>query len=306
MGTSELTSLTTRSGVISFPAYVPVTTFGAKYPLDELIQPYLPRLASAVMVSYYYARQMKRRLRLPMMIDSGGFASLFEGASLRKAGERFVLEHPVGETTEVLEPGEVLEFQEQYADVAFTLDFPIPPKMAKREATKRLDATIANAIWAIRNTRRRDLPLYASVQGWDVDSYRACARAYKGEPFAGLAIGGLVPRAADHGLLLDIVDAVRFEAPDLPIHAFGMGHPGVVKALFERGIQSVDSSSYVKAAADGRMWCEPARRLHDASPVERLHLALSNLASATRVAVPLPVATLMTTSMHLPARPASL
>lgn len=72
-------SLTTPSGTIRFPAYVPVTTFGGKYPLDALIQPYLPRLAQVVMVSHHYALQMKERPRLPLMIDSGGFAALFEG-----------------------------------------------------------------------------------------------------------------------------------------------------------------------------------------------------------------------------------
>ena len=43
-------ALETPSGTIRFPAYIPVTTFGEKYPLDRLIQPYLPRLAPAVMV----------------------------------------------------------------------------------------------------------------------------------------------------------------------------------------------------------------------------------------------------------------
>jgi helicase len=69
--------LVTRRGVIRFPAYVPVTTFGDKYPLDKLVQPYLPRLAQAVMVSFHYARQMSEPLRLPLLVDSGGFASLF-------------------------------------------------------------------------------------------------------------------------------------------------------------------------------------------------------------------------------------
>ena len=53
-------SLTNPGGTIKFPAYIPVTTFGGRYPLDGLIQPYLPRLSQAVMVSYYYAQQMKK------------------------------------------------------------------------------------------------------------------------------------------------------------------------------------------------------------------------------------------------------
>ena len=52
---SEAKQLVTRGGLIQFPAYIPVTTFGEKYPLDDLVRPYLPRLASAIMVSKYYA-----------------------------------------------------------------------------------------------------------------------------------------------------------------------------------------------------------------------------------------------------------
>ena len=41
-------ALNTRRGAIPLPAYVPVTTFGGRYPLDDLVRPYLPRLADAM------------------------------------------------------------------------------------------------------------------------------------------------------------------------------------------------------------------------------------------------------------------
>ena len=151
--------LKTPSGTIRFPAYVPVTTFGGKYPLDALIQPYLPRLAPAVMVSHHYARQMKERPRLPLMIDSGGFAALFEGSRILQRDGLGVLEINLGETPELLTPWEVLEFQEQHADIAFTLDFPIPPNLDLKDSRKRQKLTIANALWALRNRRRKDMCL---------------------------------------------------------------------------------------------------------------------------------------------------
>src|SRR5687768_12755398 len=79
--------LRTRRGVVPFPAFVPVTTFGGRYPLDDLIRPYLSRLASAVMVSYHYAREAPadKLPELPLFIDSGGFASLFERATVQEA-----------------------------------------------------------------------------------------------------------------------------------------------------------------------------------------------------------------------------
>ncbi len=125
-------SLSTARGDISFPAYLPVTTFGKKYPLDDLIRPYLPRLASAVMVSHYYAQQMEpeQRPSLPMWVDSGGFAALFEGSKILKKGDVGLLELTHGDIVETLHPKDVLAFQETHADVALTLDFPIPPGLS--------------------------------------------------------------------------------------------------------------------------------------------------------------------------------
>jgi queuine/archaeosine tRNA-ribosyltransferase len=279
--------LVTAHGLIRFPTYVPVTTFGEKYPLDDLVRPYLPRLASAAMVSFHYARQMRGRPSFPLLIDSGGFASLFQNARIDIVGGLGVLEISSDEGAETLHPRDVLEFQEQHADVAFTLDFPIPPSMSLREAQCRRKLTVANACWALENRRRKDMLLYACVQGWDVESYRSCATQYAALGFDGVAIGGLVPRVSNIEKVFEIVDAVRAAVPDKPLHVFGLGKPGAVEALFQRGIQSVDSSSYVKLAAEGKLWGQPSVQLTDASPAERLHLALCNLAMAAQRALPL-------------------
>jgi tRNA-guanine family transglycosylase len=276
----------TRKGPIRFPTYIPVTTFGKKYPLDDLVRPYLPRLAQAVMVSYHYAKQQDQPLRVPMLVDSGGFASLFERARVVEEGSLGVIEIATDNGIERINPCEVLEFQEQCADLAFTLDFPVPPGMDHAEACRRRALTIANSFWALANRRRQDMPLYACIQGWDHESYAACARAYIGAPFDGIAIGGLVPRARDEELVFGVVESVRSMHPDCPLHAFGMGKPEFVAKLFERGVDSVDSSSYIKLAADSRQW--GGRTMARAmNPTDRLQLALSNLATATHASLPL-------------------
>lgn len=281
-------SLTTRAGLITFPAYIPVTTFGKKYPLDDLIRPFLPRLAPAVMVSHYYAKQAKERLSIPMLVDSGGFASLFKWASIEEQSGLGVIRLQGAEESETMTPEAVLGFQEEIADVAFTLDFPIPPTRAEEEGERRMKLTIANALWALRNKRRRDLPLYACVQGWDVQSFKRCAQAYVNEPFEGIAIGGLVPRARDQELVEGIVSAVRELIPDKPLHVFGLGQPSLVSHLFELGVDSVDSSSYVKLAADGKGWGQNATAgSSDLSPLHRMHLAIANLAAASQRSLPL-------------------
>lgn len=287
-------ALKTRGGDVRFPAYLPVTTFGDRYPLDDLIRPYLPRLASAIMVSFHYARQMSDPPRLPLFVDSGGFASLFEKASICASGELGVLELQQEDGVERLHPADVLELQERIADVAFTLDFPIPPGMEEKEARRRQAFTIQNAHWALQNRRRQDLRLYACVQAWDVPSARECARSYARSSFDGIAIGGLVPRARDQRLVCDIVRAVREEIGDtLPLHVFGLGKPDLLPLLIEAGADSVDSSSYVQLAAEGRLWSDPGHVIMDPTPMDRLHLALCNLASATGRTLPLSVAPLV-------------
>lgn len=273
--------LQTPSGTIRFPAYIPVTTFGNKYPLDGLIQPYLPRLAQAVMVSHYYALQMTKRPRLPVMIDSGGFAALFEGSRILKRDGLGVLEVNFGDEPELLTPWDVLEFQEEHADIAFTLDFPIPPGLPIKDARLRQKLTIENALWALDNRRRGEMKLFACIQGWDVESFGRCAAAYASASFDGVALGGMVPRAKDRKLVLSCVRAVRKKIPDLPLHVFGLGHPEFLGDLFAAGVDSVDSSSYVKAAADGKSWAGTSETFKDPSPTDRLRLALENLSFAS-------------------------
>jgi tRNA-guanine family transglycosylase len=279
--------LETRRGRIPFPAYIPVTTYGDSYPLDNLIRPYLPRLAPAVMVSYSFAQAMKEPPSVPVLIDSGGFISLFKNARTEERDGMGVtiVTKPDG-TEEALDPLTVLEFQEEKADVAFTLDFPIPLGMDLAEARQRQALTIKNAIWALRNRRRKDLALYACVQAWDADSARTCAEAYSGQGFEGIAIGGMVPRSRDLGLVLSIVEAVRAVEPDKPLHVFGLGKPATVRELFAAGVDSIDSSSYVKAAADGKRW-DTGEVLKGLTSFERLEIALRNLSHATRPVLPL-------------------
>jgi len=282
---TPIRTLETASGTIRFPAYVPVTTFGSKYPLDGLIQPYLPRLAQAVMVSHYYAKQMKKRPRLPLMVDSGGFAALFEGSRILEQDGLGILEVNLGDEPELLTPWDVLDFQEEHADIAFTLDFPIPPGLGKAEAKLRQKTTIANALWALENRQRSNMRLYACIQGWDVASFGRCAKAYRDRGFDGAAIGGMVPRVKDRKLVLACIASVRKQLPELPLHVFGLGHPSFLNQLYAAGVDSVDSSSYVKAAADGKSWVPGAvKALVEPAPVERLMIALGNLSVVTRMA----------------------
>lgn len=279
-------SLNTRKGQIALPSFFPVTTFGNKYPLDRLIRPYLPRLSQAVLVSHHYAAHLDEHPNehpgVPLFIDSGGFALLFEGASVIKSNDNFSIKTRSGEK---INPADVLARQMRHAEIGATLDSPIPPNCeSKRERNKRFNATISNAEWALSNNRRNDLLMYASLQCWDADSAREAARGYAmmkhyHRSFDGIAIGGMVPRLRDSDYVKSIIEAVRDEWSG-PIHVFGVGNPIMIRNCLEWGANSTDSSSYVKYAASGKHLNPriPALPESKLTPLGRMQLALKNLA----------------------------
>jgi tRNA-guanine family transglycosylase len=242
-------ALSTSSGPLSFPAFFPVTTFGGKFPLDELTRPYLKRFGQGVMVSYHYAKMMTKRPDGVLFIDSGGFASLFEGSKYAQCGEFTSIHTKNGD---VISPPDVLEFQEKHATIGATVDFLISPTCSAEEAARRFHLTISNAIWAIENQKNPSLNLYASVQAWDADSAMKAMRTLAPYPFAGFALGGMVPRIRRPADIIKIVRSIRQIDSDRPLHVFGIGSPGLISELFREGVNSVDSSSYVRAASDGK------------------------------------------------------
>lgn len=278
--------LITRRGELKLPSFFPVTTFGNKYPLDRLIRPYLPRLCQGVLVSHHYASHLDdnpgEHPGVPLFIDSGGFALLFNGSSVSKLDGAFGISTHGGDH---ITPSQVLERQMRHAEIGATLDFPIPPSCeSKAERDLRFEATLTNAEWALRNNRRTDLQLYASLQCWDAASAREAARAYSqmrhhNRPFAGIAVGGMVPRLRDSEYVRSIIEAVRTEWSG-PIHIFGVGSPNMVRNCLMWGANSTDSSSYVKYAADGRSLNPRMPKVPEAqlTPLGRMQLALRNLA----------------------------
>lgn len=245
---SNLASLGTSGGVLSFPAFLPVTTFGGKFPLDTLLRPYLAQMCPAVMVSHHYAQKMKDTPAAIMFVDSGGFASLFRGAEWQDLGDRYGIRTPDGH---LLDPLDVLNFQCEHAQIGATVDFISPLDASETDARERQNMTRQNALWAIRHLAS-NLRLFASIQAWDADSAAKLTEELAEQPFAGFALGGMVPRLKRPDTIVEIISGIRRVDARRPLHVFGIGTPTLVKALFDHGVDSVDSSSFVRSAVTKR------------------------------------------------------
>lgn len=314
-GRTRLAEIETARGRVHLPAYMPVTTFGKTYPVDRLIQPFLPRFADMMMVAYHWARRMPETERpvLPVFVDSGGFACLLPGNVIetRADGTACIVcsgseavdddDHdgrdendqrsPQADTDEDaltyrITPEGVLALQNSVADFGSTLDFPIPVNgLTQTERMARVDWTLANARWASQH-ESRCARMFGSVQGWDPTSYEACAREMVGMGYKDLAIGGLVPRMQDRPLVIEVCRVVqKLVPPGGLLHAFGVGDPEVVRTLFDVGVTSTDSSSYVRSAVSGRRW-DGGDTVDDPTPLERAHAALMNLQYAKERVAP--------------------
>ena len=240
--------LQTETGNLQFPAFLPVTTFGGKFPLDEILRPHLARFSVSVMVSHHYGQKMKTPACPITFIDSGGFASLFQSSTFEERDGRFCIR--TGEES-LLDPLDVLAFQTKHAQIGATLDFIIPPDLAADQAKQRQEWTLRNAVWAIQNLES-DLRVFGSIQAWDFDSAARLASQLAPHPFSGFALGGMVPRISKSQVIFDCVAGIRSIDSKRPLHVFGIGTPRLIKSLFEHGVDSVDSSSYVRSAVSGR------------------------------------------------------
>lgn len=261
------------------PAFLPVTTFGGRFPLDELVRPYLERLAPALMVSYHYAQKMTKRPRGILFVDSGGFASLFEGSNIVEAGDIACI---ISKDGDHISPQAVLNFQEKHADIGATVDFIVAPDLALTEAQRRQELTIRNAVWTLHARSSPRLRLFASVQAWDEASAVQIMRRLAPYPFDGFALGGMVPRIKQPAGIVGIIRAIRTVDNVRPLHVFGIGSPGLIRQFIAAGADSFDSSSYVRAAVDGKALADDDKneawiRLSDVSTEPRLSRVASRL-----------------------------
>lgn len=193
-----------------------------------------------------------------LFLDSGGFKLLYNtGLDLEEFGI-----HKATEADDILDLQ--LDFE---GDIVASLDYPLPPNLARTEAMSRMEQSLTNAVRAAErltgtnngNSSARTTPyLYTCCHGQsgeDIANYVTDVFERIGDklPSFGLAVGSLVPlRGRDDSAVMERLHGVIQAIPDArrdttPVHAFGVS--GTLTPLLTYiGVDSFDSSGYIQTS----------------------------------------------------------
>jgi tRNA-guanine family transglycosylase len=274
--------LVLRGDSLKLPGFVPAVT--GTGPLDRMIWPHLPRVAPlGVLVSapsFFMVHHEPAPLPRRLWIDGGSFGLFSHGGTWTQQvdGTASLLLRYDDLVVEVTCAG-LLALQKRHAAVGFTLDIPIPAGCGAEDAGRRLRASVENAKYAAEHRDGVGFLLYGSLPlGDDREATLAALDDLLALPLDGLALGGVAGRREAWDASLAFVRRVRRRLGRLPLHVFGVGAFDRVREIQEAGADTVDSSSPLRAALDGRLCGSPGLGLEDPSPIERMQLALTNIA----------------------------
>ena len=274
--------LTLRGDSLPLPGFVPAVT--GTGPLDRMIWPHLSRVAPlGVLVSapsFFLVHGEPAPLPPRLWIDGGSFGLFAHGGTWRELPDGTAsLELVFDQTRVEMTCHQLLALQQRHAAVGFTLDIPVPVSCDAQEGRRRLRASIENARFAAEHRGPGDLLLYGSLPlGGDPEATLVALDELLALPIDGVALGGVAGRREDWGFCLDFVRRVRARLGRLPLHVFGVGAWERVRQIQQAGADTVDSSSPLRAALAGRLTGSPGLGIEDPSSIERMHLALTNIA----------------------------
>lgn len=201
------------------------------------------------------AQESRAPIRQAIFCDSGGFRMLFNTElDLEHFGVR-----PTAES--------ILQLQLRFgANMAASLDYPLPPDTSKEDEKERTKKSRENAVALMAlldDVPDEAAPLpYLAVHGQTDESIRRyvdrllarLASFGVKRPF-GLAIGSLVPRRSSYEVVVDLVrtamETIRhnphFDPATIPVHVFGITGD-MIPVLAYLGVDTFDSSSHIQSA----------------------------------------------------------
>jgi queuine tRNA-ribosyltransferase len=273
VGQARRGRLTTRTGTIETPVFMPVGTLGLVKGLDAAD---LQQLGAKITLANAYHLMLRPGADVvaemgglhgftgshgSFLTDSGGF-QVFSLASSRKVTDEGVTfrSHIDGARIE-LTPERLCAVQQQLGpDIAMVLD-ECPPGQASRATIE--DAMRRTTLWAERCLRartREDLAWFGIVQGGVHEDLRSRhVDAIAQLPFHGYAIGGVSVGEAT----ADIERIVRHTAPRLPAerarYLMGVGTPEDLVRGVAAGVDMFDCIMPSRNARNGQLFTSRGR-----------------------------------------------
>ena len=287
-GAARTGRLTTRSGVVETPAFMPVATYGA---VRGVAASDLERAGAQILLSNTYHLEERpgskvvadqgglhgfTGWRRPWLTDSGGYQVTSLSNRLRLDEEGVTFESPVDGRRRLLTPEGAIEVQENLgSDIAMVLDECQPhDRGGTPERRRAAERTLRWAERSARSRRRDDQAVFGIVQGGtDPDLRRSGARGIADLGFEGFAHGGL-GLGEDAGQRLDLVAVANEAMPaESPRYLMGIGYPadildGVFAGvdLFDCVIPTRHARHGVLFTSDGVVKLRNARYRDDAQP----------------------------------------
>jgi len=126
------------------------------------------------------------------------------------------------------------------------LDQPID---SKNNHSKIINS-INNAKIMIKNKKNSEILFFASLQGYDSLTLKNSIKYLnKCGDFDGYALGGALNYYSNYKLLVNNIISVKKELNNKPFHLYGLSGHTIIPLLIYMGVDTFDSSSFVKAAA---------------------------------------------------------
>ena len=147
---------------------------------------------------------------------------------------------------------ETLEIQLQIgADIFGTVDLPLSPESSSETRQERIQRSVDFALQA-SDAHRGDSLLFASVHGYDAADIRNTIRYLeRNGRYDGYALGSLVPIRSEYRRVTRLILAAR-QTTDKHLHVYGLGGMVYLPLLAYLGVDSFDSSSFIRSAGKRR------------------------------------------------------
>ncbi len=285
----RLGRLSTAHGDILTPAFMPV---GTRATVKSLTPEELKACGAQIILGNTYHLYLRPGHELiremgglhdfmgwngPILTDSGGF-QVYSLAPLRKIDEEGVtFRSHIDGSLQRLTPEFTVEIQEALgSDIMMCLDACIPYDAEEKQVVWATDLTTRWARRCAGARRRRDLKLFAIIQGGMNRDFRAkSASELVALDLDGYAIGGLSvgePRE----LMLEMIEATRPLIPErYPAYLMGVGTPEDLVEAVDRGIDMFDCVLPTRNARNGmlftsfgRVVIKNARFARDKRPID--------------------------------------